>query len=536
MQPAAVWQRISRMKIHSIQFKFLMTVISAMLVITVFIGGMSIYEVDRFIQSQTEDYINTACEKEATQINDIFGDMEKSVRIMESYVLDLVESKADITNEDTRNEIIAYADGMFGDVAKHTNGAVAYYLRVDPEISDEKTGFFYSKLDGSEEYLRLEATDLSLYDKTDTGHVGWFWQPYEAGGPVWMMPYYNQNNNTWMVSYVVPLYCEGQFIGVVGMDFDYTVLVDRVHEIRIYENGFAHLEMDDVIIHHDSYEGDTDASDLSKGYLQVSEELVNGMDLVLSASYDDMKQIRYDIAYKILFAVLVLAALFSLIVFLVVRKIVDPLKKLTEASKKLANGDYNVEIVDSDTYEIRLLSAAFGNMTKHLREHEKHQRMLAYRDSLTGLRNTTAYHEWVTDFNQEIQNKNTDFGVLVLDVNELKETNDKYGHDVGNKLIVSAARLISDTFKRSPVFRIGGDEFLVFLQNRDLKELETLFERFDLDCADTFIEADTEKITLRIAKGFGKYDPAVDGQFVDVFNRADEEMYKNKRKMKVEER
>ena len=522
------------MKVHSIQFKFLMTVISAVLLITVLVGGLSIYEVDRFIQSQTEDYIDTACKKEATQINDIFGDMEKSVRIMESYVLDMVEGNADIQNRNVQNEIIEHAEDMFMDVAKHTNGAVAYYMRFNPEISDDKTGFFYSKPEGSGEYIRLEATDLALYEKDDREHVGWFWEPYEAGEPVWMKPYHNRNNGIWMISYVVPLYYENQFIGVVGMDFDYAVLVDHVHEIRIYENGFAHLESDDTIIHYDNHEADVNTSDLTEGYLQVSEELANGMQLVLSASYDDMKQIRYDIAYKILFAMLLLVAVFSLIVFLVVRRIVDPLKKLTEASKKLSNGDYDVEIIHSDTYEIKLLSTAFENMTEHLREHEKHQRMLAYKDSLTGLRNTTAYNGWVNDFEKDLADKNKEFGVLVLDLNYLKEMNDMYGHDAGNKLIVSAARLISDTFKRSPVFRIGGDEFLVILQNRDLKDCEELFAEFDLECANTVIESDEEKVVLSIAKGFSRYDPAVDRQFVDVFNRADEEMYRNKRKMKAE--
>ena len=524
------------MKAHSIQFKFLITVISAVLAITVSVGGLSIYEVDRFIQSQTEDYIDAACKKEAMQINDIFGDMEKSVRIMESYVLDMVKDNPDMKNKDIQNEIIDHAEGMFRDVAKHTNGAVAYYLRINPEISDDKTGFFYSKPDGSNKYIKLEATDLALYDKKDREHVGWFWEPYEAGEAVWMMPYHNQNNDIWMVSYVVPLYCESQFIGVIGMDFDYTVLIDRVHEIKIYENGFAHLEMDDMIIHHDNYQSGTDVSNLSEGYLQVSEELANGMNLVLSASYDDLKQIRYDIAYKILFVMLLLVAVFSFIVFLVVRRIVDPLKKLTEASKKLSNGDYDVEILDSDTYEIKLLSTAFENMTEHLREHEKHQRMLVYRDPLTGLRNTTAYTEWVTDFDKDIAEKNMEFGVLVLDLNYLKEMNDMYGHDAGNKLIVSAARLISDTFKRSPVFRIGGDEFLVILQNRDLKKCKELFHNFEQGCTEAVVKVDTENISLSIAKGFSRYDPTADKQFVDVFNRADEEMYKNKRKMKAGER
>ena len=64
------------MKKHSIRSKFLMTVISAMLAITVFIGGLSIYEVDNFVQLQTENLINTTCKKEASAIDEIFKDME----------------------------------------------------------------------------------------------------------------------------------------------------------------------------------------------------------------------------------------------------------------------------------------------------------------------------------------------------------------------------------------------------------------------------------------------------------------------------
>ena len=205
-----------------------------MLAITVFVGGLSIYEVDRFVRIQTETLIDATCEKEATQINSVFADMEKSVKIIESYVLALVENGGGITDYDRQSEIIEYADGMFADVAKHTDSAIAYYLRFAPEIADDQTGLFYSKMDGSDEYIRLEPTNLSLYDKDDTEHVGWFWQPYEAGGPVWMQPYHNLNNGVLMISYVVPLYYENRFIGIVGMDFDYTVLTDRVHEIEIY--------------------------------------------------------------------------------------------------------------------------------------------------------------------------------------------------------------------------------------------------------------------------------------------------------------
>ena len=124
------------------------------------------------------------------------------------------------------------------------------------------------------------------------------------------------------------------------------------------------------------------------------------------------------------------------------------------------------------------------------------------------------------------------FGVLVFDINYLKETNDRYGHDVGNKLIASAASVISEVFKRSPVFRIGGDEFLAILQNRDLDDLEERLEVFDEECKNKSVKTEKETISVSIAKGFARYDAKKDENFIDVFNRADDAMYENKREIK----
>jgi diguanylate cyclase (GGDEF)-like protein len=116
-------------------------------------------------------------------------------------------------------------------------------------------------------------------------------------------------------------------------------------------------------------------------------------------------------------------------------------------------------------------------------------------------------------------------------LNQLKETNDTYGHDAGDKLIATAAKVISDIFKRSPVFRIGGDEFLAVLQHRDLKDCEKLFAQFDLECAKTFIE-EKDEIPISIARGFALFESDKDFCFNDVFKRADNAMYENKRKIK----
>ena len=522
-------------KIFSLKFRFLATIVLVILAMTFSIGGLCLYEVDNYIQAQAEDFVKVTCDNEAAQINGSLTNMEKSVKIMESYLMDFFTSKDEIKDKSFQSKVINSAAQMFVDITKHTStsGAVAYYFRFDPAISDGTSGLFYSKTADSDEFIHFEPTDITAYEKYDTEHVGWFWQPYEAGEPIWLKPYKNQNNHIWMISYVIPMYFENEFIGVVGMDFDYLVLSEQVHKIKLYENGFAHLEMDGEIICNNVHETDEIFNAGSSKYLHISKELANGMTLTLSASYDDIRQVKHEITFNILFVTLILAVLFIVISAIAVKKIIDPLKKLTDAAVKLSDGEYDVEITDSDTYEIKSLSTAFKNMTLRLREREELLHLSANRDSLTGLRNTTSYTVWAAKFDQEIESGNVEFGVVVLDLNNLKKANDKYGHDLGNKLIISAAKLISDVFKRSPVFRIGGDEFLVVLQNTDLENCENLFTQLEVNCANTYVEEGGVKIPISIASGFVRFDPSKDMHFEDVFKRADDAMYENKRKSKA---
>ena len=60
------------MKNHSLQYRFLITIICAMLAIAIFVGGFSIYEVDRYIRNETNKLIESTTSSEASQINDIF--------------------------------------------------------------------------------------------------------------------------------------------------------------------------------------------------------------------------------------------------------------------------------------------------------------------------------------------------------------------------------------------------------------------------------------------------------------------------------
>ena len=96
-------------------------------------------------------------------------------------------------------------------------------------------------------------------------------------------------------------------------------------------------------------------------------------------------------------------------------------------------------------------------------------------DPLTGVKNKNAYDRKVEDISLRIKNKdNIKFAIALFDINDLKVTNDQFGHNAGDKLIIRSARLICSQFKRSPVYRIGGDEFVVILENADYNNREAL--------------------------------------------------------------
>ena len=518
-------------KAHSLQSAFLLIVLVGMFLLALLIGSMSVFEIDRYVKASTKELVTEKSAKESAQINEIFAGMEKSVRIMESYILDSITHGEDVRSAEFRKAITAQTNMLFADVAKNTDSTVAYYFRFAPEIA-EKAGLFFSKVKGSDAFIEFEPTDIARYPKDDKEHVGWYWEPHDAGTAIWMTPYYNRNNDVTMISYVIPIYVQNEFVGVVGMDFDYDILLDKVRNIKVYENGYAHLEIDGEVVYHDAENTASAEITTHPDDFQVISSLRNGMDLVVTADHNDIYSIRWQVLLKLIITTIVLTALLALIVTILVQKIVRPIKTLTEAAEKLARNDYHIDICHSNTKEIIQLNATFQHMTEQLREREKLQQMLAYRDALTGLRNTTSYKAWIGEFDKKRQENALEFGVLVLDINYLKEANDRYGHDVGNQLIVVAARIISDTFKRSPVFRIGGDEFVVILQNRDFHDFDKLIQKLYEDCDEEILLAGEQRIPVSIASGSAVYDPHIDNSFADVFNRADDVMYKQKRKMK----
>ena len=164
------------------------------------------------------------------------------------------------------------------------------------------------------------------------------------------------------------------------------------------------------------------------------------------------------------------------------------------------------------------------------REKEAEMRQAANIDALTRVRNKRALFSEEEQLDREIREGTADFAIVMIDMNNLKTINDTYGHEKGDEAILDLCSTICSTFKHSPVFRTGGDEFVVILEGHDLKHKDQLIACF----RETAAKDETRKPwrSLSAALGCGVYDRKLHNHFADVLKAADTEMYLNKTAMK----
>ena len=152
----------------------------------------------------------------------------------------------------------------------------------------------------------------------------------------------------------------------------------------------------------------------------------------------------------------------------------------------------------------------------------------ANRDALTGVKSRLAWLDAEQELDRMIREGEAEpFAVAMCDVNNLKTVNDTEGHAAGDRFLRDACALICNTFKRSPVFRVGGDEFAALLRGQDYENREKLKAEFRERSRKA-----RENGGIVVACGIADFLPGQDKAVAAVYERADEDMYMDKAELK----
>ena len=531
---------------HSIRTKITLLTVCVIVIAVTTVSLLSVVFITKSEHQESDQMLLLLCETGERNLDLYFNSVQKSVGNVASYI----EKDINGLDDEKLQKHIDRVDEYFDMMASKTNGVLTYYYRIDPGVSDKVKGFWYTDLDG-EGFVAHEVTDITKYDLEDTSKLVWFTKPRSTGEPVWLPPYITDNLDVRVISYNVPIYYKDTFVGVAGIEIDYSTMAEQVESIRLFDNGYAFLtDPKGGIIFHPRI----DVASLTEEELPETPEglitedtfvrysydgvakraawlpLSNGMRLTVSvpvAETDgDWKKLIRQVA---LVSVLVLLAV-GTFAMIFAGRITRPLEQLIKAAEHVDNGRYDFELEYDEDDEVGRLTQTFKLLSSHMKDHINDLNKRVFVDALTSVKNKGAFTAAIDDLQAQIEEGEGDveFAIGVFDCNNLKKINDEFGHDRGDTYLKTASRLICRIFQHSPVFRIGGDEFSVILKNDDFNNREELIKKFEEDSRKICEATDNPWERVDVAMGIAVYDPENDRYVTDTERRADKMMYMNK--------
>ena len=513
------------------------------------VSSISVFFIRNNEHKKSDQLLLVLAETGKKNLDYYFSSVQKSVGKVSAYAGFNISG----LDDESLNKHVEDMKEYFEFIASRTNGVLTYYYRIDPEVSTNVKGFWFTDINGTG-FEEHEVTDITQYDTTDTTKLVWFTIPKNEKKAIWIQPYITENLNKRVISYNEPIYYRGQFIGVIGIEIDYSTMAEQVNSIKLFSNGYAFLSDDNGnVFYHPKIditnmkqdeklvvpEGLTSNSTfISYEYNGVKKEaawlsLINGMRINVTVPVSEMEGDWEKLIVNVFIVSLEVLVISALVILIYSRRISRPLRDLTIAAEKFDAGDFNYVLKYDKDDELGKLTKTFINLSSHIKDNINRLNKQAFIDSMTQVKNKAAFTEYTAKLQARVENGNClRYAIGIFDCNDLKKINDEYGHDKGDIYLKCASRTIKIVFQNYQVYRIGGDEFAVILENDDCDNVTSLTKMFDSFVVKTNDEALNIWEKVNVAYGIAEYDSENDRDVDEVIRRADKFMYDDKRKRK----
>ena len=213
------------------------------------------------IESEAEEKLMLLAEKNANKFNAMIAGVESSVQGLATTaegIFDLNAAKEDPNYMNNYQASLEEITKKFGEM---TDGAMGGYVYIDPELTGELYGAWFADTANSGSFEKLPLGDKSEFTPTNED-LSWYYQPIEAGKPLWLEPYIDADLNIEMISYVIPMYKGETLIGVAGMDINFETFKSEINNLKVYDTGYmALLDKDFNFLVRPSFKQEAQAAD-----------------------------------------------------------------------------------------------------------------------------------------------------------------------------------------------------------------------------------------------------------------------------------
>lgn len=192
---------------------------------------------------------------------------------------------------------------------------------------------------------------------------------------------------------------------------------------------------------------------------------------------------------------------------------VEEAEKTAQSKLEVLRDEYSKQIRSSEERN-RQLGADIRNL-----------RTLADMDPLSGLLNRRAFKPFAEDSFAMFVRHERPFSILMIDADNFKTVNDRYGHRAGDEVIRAIGEIIAEEIRTTDkAARFGGEEFILLLKENDANGAWTLAERIRLKIASNVVESEAQRITVTVSIGLAQAGTS-DRDVEDIIARADKALY-----------
>lgn len=219
-----------------------------------------------------------------------------------------------------------------------------------------------------------------------------------------------------------------------------------------------------------------------------------------------------------------------------VEQINNPLLEIIKVTKNIGKTKKIKTLKQCGIFEIDKLSSNFNhlineldNRTTNLIEEEAkrvYQEKLANTDSLTGAYNRRYLNEFANDYLKIVKREKIDFSLLIVDLDDFKNINDTYGHEIGDEVLIQFVKIARETIRENDlIIRFGGDEFILLLPNTSINNAKFLASKIINRISEYNM---INEIKFFVSVGVSDYQEK-DLNIDDIIIRADNSLYEAKR-------
>lgn len=541
---------------HSIKSKFLALSLSSLCVLGLAIGAVSLTALTRATSREEFENMNRTAELCRSELDMLLVQTEDVVAFGATGLRNNLGQAADLADSGQRARITAELDSVMRDTLLSLPEARAYYTYYAPELTGGAPGgAWYVREDEHSAFRRRQWYQVSEFLPENQQDVAWYKAAADTGHGRWSDPHYSVAQGMYIISYVVPVFREGQFLGVVGADLDFLAILRSLEQRQVYETGYAFLTDGTGKTHYhiESPQGvaedhvgaraldegvspvGTPAEDALSRYLVSGRTydiasclLRNGMELRVIAPTSEVQHEAHAAALQFLSVLLLCLVFFAVVTLVIAQRITCYLQSLGSAAHEIAHGNLDVHIAVESDDEVGKLARVLQHTVDSLKETLARLHRLTFNDGLTGILNRLGIDRALEDWHAQAQG--TPAVLISLDLDDFKFINDLLGHAAGDEALRALARRLHDFFGRTAlVARNGGDEFTVLLPATTAAQAERLLSELTQTPQHYFYGGVERSFTLSI--GYVSYPDQAES-LRDLTRYADAALYATKLKGK----